>query len=57
MRKLLAVLMALALLCSSALAFEGENYPAWDGASESANAAYGSFDGQSLQLEFDPAPE
>lgn len=57
MQKILALFLALILLCASALAFEGTAYPAWDGASQPANAACGSFDGQSLQLEFDPAPE
>lgn len=57
MRKIFALFLTLALLCASALAFEGDGYPAWDGAAHPANAAYGSFDGQSLQLEFDPTPE
>lgn len=57
MRKILVCLITLALLCGHALAFEGVGYPAWDGASQRTNAACGSFDGQSMQLEFDPAPE
>ena len=57
MRKIPALFLALILLCTSALAFEGNGYPAWDGASQPANAACGSFDGQSLLLEFDAAPE
>lgn len=57
MRKILVFLLALALLCASASALEGTGYPAWDGVSPAEDAACGSFDGQSLRLEFDPSPD
>ena len=57
MKKIICFLLAAALLCSGALAFKGSGYPAWDGASPAKSAACGSFGGENITLEFDPAPE
>lgn len=56
MRKIFVFLLALMLLCSSALAFSG-SYPSWDGVSPAKNAACGSFGGEMLRLDFDAAPD
>lgn len=57
MRKIFACLLALMLLYTPAMAFEGTGYPPWDGAAPAKDAACGSFDGEQLYLEFDPAPD
>lgn len=57
MRKMILYLLVLALLCAPAQAFSGKGYPVWDSGSPVENAACGSYDGQSLRLEFDPAPD
>lgn len=57
MQKILMILLTLALMCTPALAFEGNNYPVWDGAPPPADAACGSFGGQNLHLVFDPTAD
>ena len=57
MKKLLSLVFALLLICTSAFALNGANYPAWDGVSAPAESLYGSIGGQSLLMEFDPSAE
>lgn len=58
MKKLAAILTALALmLCASAFALTGADYPVWDGASAPANSLYGSIGGESILLSLDDTAE
>ena len=58
MKKLAAILLALLLMCSAcAFALSGAGYPAYDGSELSDDAFGASFGGESLLLDFDPAPE
>lgn len=58
MKKLAAMLTALALLlCASAFALSGTDYPLWDGASAPKNSLYGDIGGQGLLLSLDDTAE
>ena len=58
MKKLAAILTALVLiLCMSAFALSGADYPLWDGTSAPKNSLYGSIGGQNLILELDTTAE
>ena len=57
MKKLLSLALVLLLVCTSAFALNGANYPAWDGVSAPAESLYGSIGGQPLLMEFDPSAE
>lgn len=56
MKKIISVLIALVFILSlQAFALQGSGYPAYDGSNFSDNHMAGSFAGESLLLEFDPA--
>ena len=58
MKKLAAILTALVLiLCASAFALNGTDYPLWNGTSAPKNSLYGSIGGQNLILELDTTAE
>jgi len=57
MKKILAAVLCIALLCGHALAFQGKNYPKNETAKTPVNGVSGSFAGENFQLEFDAAPE
>lgn len=58
MKKPAAILTALALLlCMSAFALSGTDYPVWDGSSVPKNSLYGSIGGQNLIMELDTTAE
>lgn len=58
MKRFAALLTAfLFLLGASALAFNGEGYPAWDGASTPENALCGVFGDERISLSFDPSDD
>jgi len=58
MKKPAAILTALVfILCTSAFALSGADYPLWDGASAPKNSLYGSIGGQNLLLELDATAE
>ncbi len=56
MKKIVSLLIALVFILSlQAFALQGSGYPAYDGSNFSDNHIAGSFAGESLLLEFDPA--
>lgn len=58
MKRFAALLTAfLFLITTSALAFSGAGYPAWDGRSAADSSFCGAFDGQPLLLTFDPSED
>ena len=57
MKKIAAVLLALILMMTSAMALKGEGYPAFDGQTEMQNGMGGRFGEESLLLDFDPGAE
>ena len=58
MKRFAALLIAgVLLLSTTALAFTGEGYPAWDGASTPENTCCGIFGGERISLSFDPADD
>ena len=58
MKRFAALLTAfLFLLSASALALDGTDYPAWDGATLPYNGFCGSFSGENLSLTFDPSSD
>lgn len=58
MKKLAAMLTALVfILCTSAFALSGADYPLWDGASAPKNSLYGSIGGRELLLGLDSTAE
>ena len=58
MKRLAALLTAFILLLgTSALAFTGEGYPSWDGATTPENALFGVFGGERIALGFDSSDD
>lgn len=58
MKKFAALCIVTAILFSGlALAFEGQGYPEWDGASVPDDSLCAVIDGVGLRLEFDPTPD
>lgn len=57
MKRMIAILLCIALLMGHALAFQGKNYPGNDASQPPANGVSGSFAGENIMLEFDSKPE
>lgn len=58
MKKMLTASIILALLlCVSAFALNGADYPTWDGVSEPIDSVCGNIDGSDLLLSFDSSPD